>query len=54
MEELKNLMLDARVNVLDAKMVELDKKGKKIKLDKNAELPYDFLICTVGLIDTEL
>ncbi|EAR95092.1 hypothetical protein TTHERM_00641200 (macronuclear) [Tetrahymena thermophila SB210] len=54
LEELKNLMLDARVNVLDAKMVELDKKGKKIKLDKNAELPYDYLVNTVGLIDTEL
>lgn len=47
-------MLDARVNVLDAKMVELDKKGKKIKLDKNADLPYDYLVNTVGLIDTEL
>ena len=47
-------MLDARVSVLDAKMVELDKKGKKIKLDKNAELPYDYLVNTVGLIDTEL
>lgn len=54
LEELKNLMLDARVNVLDAKMVELDKKGKKIKLDKNADLPYDYLVNTVGLIDTEL
>jgi len=54
LEELKNLMLDARVSVLDAKMVELDKKGKKIKLDKNAELPYDYLVNTVGLIDTEL
>lgn len=47
-------MLDARVNVLDAKMVELDKKAKKIKLDKNADLPYDYLVNTVGLIDTEL
>jgi hypothetical protein len=47
-------MLDARVNVLDAKMVELDKKAKKIKLDKNADLPYDCLVSTVGLIDTEL
>lgn len=54
LEELKNLMLDARVNVLDAKMVELDKKAKKIKLDKNADLPYDYLVNAVGLIDTEL
>ena len=47
-------MLDARVSVLDSKMVKLDKKLKKIKLDKNAELPYDILVVTVGLIDTVL
>lgn len=44
MEELKNLMLDARVSVLDAKMVKLEKKIKRIKLDKNAYLPYDILV----------
>ena len=54
LEELRNLMLDARVSVLDAKMVKLDKKQRRIKLDKNASLPYDFLIISVGLIDTEL
>jgi len=53
-EELRNLMLDARVSVLDAKMVKLDKKNKRIKLDKNAYLPYDILVCAVGLIDTTL
>ena len=53
-QEIKNLMLDARVNVLDAKMVSLDKKAKKIMLDKKVFLPYDILVCTVGLIDTEL
>jgi NADH dehydrogenase FAD-containing subunit len=54
LEELRNLMIDARVSVLDAKMVELDKKNKRIKLDKNAYLPYDILVVAVGLIDTEL
>jgi len=53
-EELKNLMIDARISVLDAKMVKLLKKDKKIKLDKNAFLPYDILVNVVGLIDTEL
>ena len=53
-EELKNLMLEARVSVLDAKMVKLEKKNKKIKLDKNAYLPYDILVVAVGLIDTTL
>jgi NADH dehydrogenase FAD-containing subunit len=52
MEELRNLMMDARVAVLDAKMVALDKKNKKIKLDKNAFLPFDILVNCVGLIDT--
>jgi NADH dehydrogenase FAD-containing subunit len=32
----------------------LDKKRKTIGLDKNANLPYDILISTVGLIDTEI
>ena len=30
LEELRNLMIDARITVLDAKMVKLDKKAKKI------------------------
>ena len=47
-------MLDARVQVLDAKMVKLDKKNKKIMLDKNAFMPFDNLVIAVGLIDTEL
>lgn len=52
LEELKNLMLDARVTVLDAKMVKLFKKDKRIKLDKNAIIPFDILVNCVGLIDT--
>jgi len=31
-------MLDARVSVLDAKMVKLDKKNKRIILDKGSIL----------------
>lgn len=52
--ELRSMMLDARVQVLDAKMIKLDKKNKKIKLDKLCDLPYDILVVTVGLIDQEL
>jgi NADH dehydrogenase FAD-containing subunit len=40
--------------VVDAKMVKLDKKGNRIQIDKNAFIPFDYLIITVGLIDTEL
>lgn len=47
-------MIDARTTVLDAKMVKLDKKNKRILIDKNAYVPYDLLIMSVGLIDTQL
>lgn len=54
LEELKNLMIDARTTVLDAKMVKLDKKNRRIMIDKNAFIPFDVLIIAVGLIDTQL
>jgi len=54
-QEIRNLMLDARVNVLDSKMVALDKKAKRIVIEnKKSFLNYDVLVVTVGLIDTEL
>ncbi len=54
LEEIKNLMIDARTTVLDAKMVKLDKKEKRILIDKNAYIPFDILVLCVGLIDTQL
>ena len=54
LEELKNLMIDARTTVLDSKMVKLDKKNKRIMLDTNAYVPFDILVIAVGLIDTQL
>ena len=54
LEELRNLMIDARTTVLDAKMVKLDKKLKRILIDKNAYISYDILVLSVGLIDTLL
>jgi len=47
-------MIDARTTVLDAKMVKLDKKEKRILIDKNAYIPFDILVLCVGLIDTQL
>ncbi len=47
-------MIDARVTVFDAKMIKLDKKGKRILLDKNAFISFDILVISVGLIDTQL
>lgn len=35
-------------------MVKLDKKKKRIDLDKNAHLNYDILVISVGLIDQVL
>lgn len=54
LEEVRNLMLDARTTVIDAKMVKLDKKEKRILIDKNAYVPFDILVLCVGLIDTLL
>lgn len=47
-------MLDARTTVIDSKMVKLDKKNKKILIDKNAYIHFDLLILAVGLIDKQL
>lgn len=47
-------MIDARTTVLDAKMVKLDKKNKRIMLDTNAYVQFDILVIAVGLIDTQL
>ena len=47
-------MIDARTTVIDSKMVKLDKKNKRILIDKNAYIPYDILVLSVGLIDTLL
>ena len=47
-------MIDARTTVIDAKMVKLDKKEKRILIDRNAYIPFDILVMCVGLIDTQL
>lgn len=47
-------MIDARTTVIDAKMVKLDKKEKRILIDKNAYIPYDIMVLSVGLIDSLL
>ena len=54
LRKLKNLKLEARVTVMDTKMIKIDKHNKKIHLDKEAVMSYDLLVVTVGLIDQEL
>ena len=51
LSELKNLMLDSRVTVLNARMVNLDRDSKKIGLATRASISYDILVIAVGLID---
>lgn len=47
-------MIDARTTVLDTKMVKLDKKEKRILIDKNVYISFDILVLCVGLIDSQL
>lgn len=54
LSELKNLMLDSRVTVLNARMVNLDRDSKKIGLATRASISYDILVIAVGLIDQTL
>jgi len=55
LKDMKNLLLDSRITVLDARMVDINRKEKTIKLDRDgATLPYDVLVMTLGLIDVAL
>ena len=44
-------MLSSRATLLNARMVGLDRKSKRIGLDSGASISYDILIVSVGLID---
>ena len=47
-------MLDSRVTILNARMVNLDRDSKRIGLSTGASVSYDILIIAVGLIDQTL
>lgn len=53
-EELKKLMLESRINVVDARMIDIDRDDKNIILHDNKVLPYDTLILTMGIQEKAL
>lgn len=53
-EELKKLMLESRVCVINARMVDIDRSDKNIILHDDSVIPYDTLILGMGLQDKTL
>jgi hypothetical protein len=53
-EELKKLMLESRVTVIDARMTDIDRSDKNIILHDGKVLPYDTLVLTMGIQDKTL
>ena len=54
MEELKKLMLESRVRVINARMVDIDRSDKNIILHDDTVIPYDTLILGMGIQDKTL
>jgi len=53
-EELKKLMLESRVRVINARMVDIDRSDKNIVLHDDTVIPYDTLILGMGIQDKTL
>jgi len=53
-EELARLMLEAKVRVIDARMVDIDRQQKNIFLHDDSIIAYDTLVLTIGLQDEVL
>ncbi len=48
-EELKKLMLESRITVLNSRMVDIDRSDKNIILNDGRVVPYDTLILAMGI-----
>lgn len=48
-EELSKLMLESRICVLDARMVDIDRSDKNVILDDGRVVPYDTLVLAMGI-----
>jgi len=48
-EELKKLMLESRIRVLDSRMTDIDRSDKNIILHDDRVVPYDTLILGMGI-----
>jgi len=53
-EELQKLMLESRICVLDARMVDIDRSDKNVILDDGRVVPYDTLILAMGIQEKTL
>ena len=53
-EEMKKLMLESRVRVINARMVDIDRSDKNIILHDNTVIPYDTLVLGMGIQDKTL
>ena len=53
-EELKRLMMETRVRVINARMVDIDRGDKNVILHDETVVPYDTLILAMGLQDQTL
>ena len=53
-QELKRLMLETRVRVINARMVDIDRSDKNIILHDETVIPYDTLVLAMGLQDKTL
>jgi hypothetical protein len=53
-EELKKLMLESRIRVINARMVDIDRSDKNIVLHDETIIPYDTLILGMGIQDKTL
>mmetsp|Transcript_108645 Transcript_108645/g.150250 ORF Transcript_108645/g.150250 Transcript_108645/m.150250 type:complete len:541 (+) Transcript_108645:469-2091(+) len=52
--ELKKLMLESRIRVINARMVDIDRSDKNVILDDQTVVPYDTLILAMGIQDQTL
>jgi len=53
-QELKRLMLESRVRVINARMTDIDRSDKNIILHDDTVIPYDTLILGMGIQDKTL
>lgn len=50
-EELKKLMLESRIQVVDARMTDIDRSDKNVILHNGRVIPYDTLVLAMGIQD---
>jgi len=48
-QELHRLMLESRIKVINARMVDIDRQDKNVILNDSTIIPYDTLVLTMGI-----